>query len=73
LLGWVTFELDGTLRLDGIALRRTLAGDVRLSDPQRVDRQGREHPYIRPVDDAARREVERQVLQALRVAGRVPA
>lgn len=65
LLGWVRLTIDGTIRLDGIALRRTLDGRLALSFPARRDLFGRQHAYVRPVDDRTRREVERQVFAAL--------
>ena len=66
LLGWAAFTLDGRLRLEGIAVRRTLDGRVALSFPSRRDRRRhRRHFYVRPLDDSTRREIERQVLTAL--------
>lgn len=68
LLGWLRFDRDG-LRLDGVALRRTVDGRLALSFPARVDSAGRQHPYIRPLSDTARREIEREVLKQLRFEG----
>ena len=65
LLGFVAFNLNDRVRLDGATLRRTSSGRLRISFPMRRDRHGREHPLLRPLDDAARRELERQVLAAL--------
>jgi hypothetical protein len=65
LLGFVSLTVDGTLRLDGIALRRRLSGELALSFPTRTDRAGKKHAYIRPVDDAARRAIEADVIGAL--------
>jgi DNA-binding cell septation regulator SpoVG len=67
LIGWVAFTLIGAVRVDGIALRRSLAGDLILSFPERTDGGGRRHPILRPIDDRTRREIERQVLTALRL------
>ncbi len=67
LLGWVSFLLNGAVKLDGITLRRTRAGDLVLSFPERRDASGKQHAYIRPISDAARRDVERQVFAALRL------
>jgi len=67
LLGFVTCVVNETLRLDGLALRRTLAGELRLSWPGRTDRYGQRHSLVRPVTDEGRREVERQVYAALRL------
>ena len=65
LLGFVAFNLNDRVRLDGATLRRTSSGRLRISFPMRRDRHGREHPLLRPLADAARRELERQVLAAL--------
>ncbi len=71
LLGWVTLEVGGLLLLD-VALRRTRgAGRLALSFPERRDANGRRHSLIRPVDDRARREIERQVLAMVRLGEEV--
>ena len=61
LLGFLTIEY-GDLVLDSIVLRRTTDGRLVLSFPAKTDRAGRRHAYVRPVDDAARREIERVIL-----------
>ena len=65
LLGFVSFVVDGQLCIDGVTVRRTRRGQAVLSFPFRRDRQGNEHPLVRPVNDCARREIERQVFRAL--------
>ena len=65
LLGYLTFMLNGALRFDGVALRRTAAGQLSLTFPARRDRQGNDHPYVRPVDQGVRSEIERQVFAIL--------
>ena len=65
LQGWVSCLLNGRVLLDGITLRRTRGGRLTLSFPHRQDRFGNQHFYYRPLDDAARQMIERQVLQAL--------
>lgn len=65
LLGWVRFRLDGRVEVAGVTLRRTLEGRETLSFPTRRDRNGRLHPVVRPLDDATRLSIERQVLAAL--------
>lgn len=55
----------GSLELDGITLRETADGERRLSFPARFDRSGRRHSLVRPVDDAARTAIEREVLHQL--------
>ena len=65
LLGWVSCTLNGTLCLDGLALRRTLDGRLVLSFPARRDASGRQHAIVRPLDDRARKAVESQIFAAL--------
>jgi hypothetical protein len=61
LLGYLSIRY-GPLLLDGITLRRTAEGRLALSFPARTDRAGRRHSYIRPVDAAARAQIEAVVL-----------
>ena len=65
LLGYVRCSFANALVLDGIALRRTADGRSALSFPSRTDGQGRRHPLYRPIDDAARRQIERDIFAAL--------
>ena len=65
LLGWLSFGVDGLLVLDGVALRRTRTGRLTLSFPAPTDRRGRRRALVRPLDDRARRAIERAVLEAL--------
>ncbi len=65
LLGFVSLVIDGCLRLDGIALRSTLDGKRALSFPARRDRQGRDHPIMRPIDSPSRLAIEKQIFQQL--------
>ena len=69
LLGWISCVLNDGVRLDGIALRRTTEGRLVLSFPERRDGAGRRHPYIRPVDDEARRAFEHEILTAIGLDG----
>jgi len=64
-LGYVSVVLNGALRLDGLAVRRTADGRFTLSFPARRDASGQQHYYLRPLDDAARRDIEFQVFRAL--------
>lgn len=64
LLAFVKLEF-GPLVLDGLTLRRHFDGQLGISYPERVDRAGRRHALIRPIDDAARRELEHAVLLEL--------
>jgi DNA-binding cell septation regulator SpoVG len=65
LLGFVSATLNGKLRIDGLALRRSLEGRLILSWPARRDANGQQHHFIRPLDGDARQEVERQIPSAL--------
>jgi hypothetical protein len=65
LLGWVECSLGGLLRLDGIAVRRTLEGRITLAYPARKSSGGARHHYFRPLDDRARRELEVAILGEL--------
>ncbi len=65
LLGWVSVVVNGTVSLDGLTLRRSEAGRPFIAYPARTDRRRGRHPYIRPLGDHARREIESQVLDAL--------
>ncbi len=64
LFGWVSFVWAG-IRMDGVAVRRTLDGQLTLSYPLRKDWQGRKHPTCRPVSDEVRFEIEEQVFTEL--------
>lgn len=67
LLGFVVIDL-GDVIVDGITVRRTAAGRLAISFPERRDRQGHRHPIVRPISDEARREIESAVLRALGLA-----
>jgi DNA-binding cell septation regulator SpoVG len=55
----------GNLVVDGVTLRRTAAGRFALSFPVRTSRSGERHALVRPVDDDARRAIERMVFAEL--------
>ena len=65
LLGWASFRIGDRLRADGVAVRRTASGRLALSFPERVDRAGNRHPYLRPLDDEARVELEAAIIGAI--------
>lgn len=67
LLGYISV-FYGNLILDGLTVRRTADGRLTVSFPERRDRQGRRHPYVRPVDDAARLRIERAIFGEAKVA-----
>jgi hypothetical protein len=72
LIGWCSFLLNDRVRVDGVALRRTMDKKLTLSWPSRIDGNGRRHPYLRPIDDASRRDLEQQVLSAPGLRGGAP-
>lgn len=65
LLGWVRFTLNDIVRIDGVAVRRTLRGRLALAFPAKRDGTGRKRKFVRPVSTEVGREVEYQVLKAL--------
>ena len=65
LLGYVSCVVGDVLLLDGITLRRTSDGRLTLSYPARRDSRGRQHAYVRPIDDASRRDLEAQIFARL--------
>lgn len=67
LVGYVTLTFADLLMLDGVTLRVTETGRHALSFPCRTDSQGRRHPYYRPLDDRARRIIEKAVFDVLGV------
>ena len=72
LLGYLSLTVNDALRLDGLTLRRTLAGTVTVSYPARTDSAGERHAYVRPLDDAMRRAIDAQVLAALGLSAAIP-
>jgi hypothetical protein len=69
LFGWATCRVDGRWELDGLAVRRTAGGRYVVTFPARVDGAGIERPYLRPLSQDDRAEVERAVLDHLRSGG----
>lgn len=65
LVGYVSFLLEGRIRIAGATVRRTLDGKRRLVLPRRRDRHGRGHPYVRLLDPEARAALEEAILAAL--------
>ena len=68
LLGWLSLTA-GIWRLDSLTIRRTHDGRLAVSFPVRVDGKGRQHPIVRPLDDRARRMIEREILAQLGLQG----
>ncbi len=69
LVGWVSCSVNGGLHLDGLALRRTAEGRLTLTFPARRDGSGRQHFYVRPLDERTRREIEFAVFKSLSIEG----
>jgi len=65
LLGYLRFQVCGGLLIDGVTLRRTQAGELRLAYPRR----GGELYVVRPMDEETRRDLERQVFDVLGLDG----
>jgi len=66
--GWANFTV-GPWTFDSVSVRRTAGGVYRLSFPSRVDGNGVEHNFVRPVNASVRAEVESSVLAELRKRG----
>lgn len=64
-LGYVEFVLNGAFVVDAVQVRRTALGRTTLSYAHRLDRRGVQRFWLRPLSDAVRLEVERQVLAAI--------
>jgi hypothetical protein len=65
LLGWVSFDLNDALRIEGVAVRRKLEGGYTLSFPARREIRRRKSFYVRPLDEHTRLQLEQQILSAL--------
>ncbi len=65
LLGGLSCDICGALRIDGMTLRQTVGGSITHSYPFRRDAAGRIHPYLGPLDDKARRHTECRVFALL--------
>jgi len=72
LLGWVSAELAGVVRVEGLVLRRTARGAVRVFPPERVDGTGRRHRVVDVIDSRLERAWEAEILVALKAQGVLP-
>lgn len=70
--GWVSCTIGGLWTFDSMSVRRTLAGEYCISFPSRVDANGVEHAYYRPLSKCVRDAIEAQVLGELRATGVIP-
>ena len=71
LLGFVVIEVGGAIAIEGVAVRRARGGRVYLAFPTRELRCGGRLHIVRPLTADARRDIERQVIDALRAQGRI--
>jgi DNA-binding cell septation regulator SpoVG len=71
LLGYARVQV-GDLVVDSVAIRRARDGRHLISLPSRRDRGGVEHTLIAPASSAIGRDIEAQVLAALRARGELP-
>lgn len=68
LLGYVSFLINGVIRIDGVTLRaKAKDSALALSFPAKRDRQGRDHSLVRPIDHATRLSIEEQVFNQIRL------
>lgn len=65
LLGFVSVEFDGALRIDGLTVRVTRDGRHTLSWPARRDRHGEQHPIVLPVGAEERHRIKGEILRRL--------
>lgn len=63
-LGFVTLEIGGLVVVEQLVVKRGLRKPYVLSFPARDDRHGNRHFTVRPLNDAARLEIERVVFEA---------
>lgn len=61
LLGFVALVINDSVGIDGVTVRRSADGDLLLSWPEKRDRHGIVHRFVRPMDAATKTELERQV------------
>ena len=70
LIGYVSI-FYGDLIITGITVRRTAAGQLVLSFPERRDQKGRSHAVVQPADQSARRELEAAIFGEATLASEV--
>jgi DNA-binding cell septation regulator SpoVG len=64
LLGYASCHVAGVLAIDGISIRRSRAGALRVCFPRREGRAGRRHAIVRPLRSDVRSQIARAVLDA---------
>ena len=63
-LGFATLEIGGLVVVEQVVVKRGRSKPRVLSFPARDDRHGKRHFTVRPLNDEARREIERVVFEA---------
>ncbi|MCP4036597.1 MAG: hypothetical protein GY733_06645 [bacterium] len=67
LIGYVQVVINDTMVLDGLTLRVSSDGRRYLSYPSKSTRGGSRFPYIRPISERVRQDLQRQVFLALEI------
>lgn len=65
IVAWVSFVVDRGVIVDGVAIRRTLAGELVVIWPGHRDVRGKIHHHVRPVDDGTRQEIDAELIERL--------
>jgi hypothetical protein len=65
IISYISCIVNDALRIDGVALRRTLEGEYSVSFPKKPGRSIDQHYYFKPINEAMRQEFLRQILVAL--------
>ena len=65
-IGFAAATINGRLRLESMTVHRTLDGRLTLSFPAKRGGRRTRHFFYRPISNAARRELEHAILQAIR-------
>jgi DNA-binding cell septation regulator SpoVG len=64
LVAFVAVTLNGSLRIDGITVRRSLTGRLYVSFPRHRNSRGEEQFVVRPLDQETTAHLESQILAA---------
>lgn len=69
LRGWASCVYSDALVLDSIAVRQSADRRLLISFPLRVDGNGVEHPFVKPLTPAVRAEIENAIVEHVRRGG----
>jgi DNA-binding cell septation regulator SpoVG len=64
LVAFVAVTLNGSLRIDGITVRRSLTGRLYVAFPRHRDSRGEEQYVVRPLDQETTEHLESPILAA---------